>query len=196
MESRHGRAAAAVVAMAAVLTMASAAGAEVHLGVASDATPWLLGGYSGIGMVEVDALPSWRFSLEVWGMDFPEFFVELAEANRDEGWTRRVELGVGLYADHHLGDTGWHVGGALNLMRSTLGREGFDRGATLTTLEVLVRGGYRWLPMGDEGLFVNPWLAVGQLNPLDEARVGGERFVEAPVQFLGTVHVGWRFGGL
>jgi len=165
--------------------------------VASDPAAWMMNGYSGIVMLEPSVIPHWRMSAEVFGLTFPEVVVELSEANRGHGWQRQI-IGSGvLYVDYHPRGhgEGWHLGGAVNLMFSRLTREGIDGESSLTTLELLGRGGYRWFPVDGWGLFLNPWVGLGALLAIEEpAPVGDRAFEEPPVQFLGTVHVGWRFG--
>ena len=78
-------------------------------------------------------------------------------------------------------------------MHSVVSRTGHSGQADFWTLEFLPRVGYRWFPIEDKGLFVNPWLGLGQLNTLGTPDpVGGETFVEPLFQPLGTLHVGWR----
>ena len=121
--------------------------------------------------------------------------VDRVEANVGEGWRQRVELAVGLYADRHLGESGrWHLGGAVHTMSSSITRAGSNQTRDLLTLEVLARGGYRWFPLTEQGLFINPWLGAGPLVPLTQpAPIAGEVYATARAQVIGTVHVGWRF---
>ncbi len=173
-----------------MLLLLELATAGSGVSVASDLTPWVLEGYSVILMV--DAEP-WRVGLEMWGMNMPTSLVELNPANVDKDWTRRVDLALALYVDHHLrpDNAGWHVGLAFDALRSTVQRE--QQSASFWSLELLLRGGYRWFPFEGERLFVNPWAAVGPLLALEEPEVGGVTFDELPFQALATCHVGWRF---
>lgn len=172
------------------------AAAETQISVASDVSPWFLEGYSGILMLETDALPGFRLTTEFWGMRLPSSIIELGPDNKGEGWQRRFDYAVALYADWHpSGDgTSWHVGGIFNVLPSTLSRDGFAAEESLLSAEFLVRGGYRWFPFDDLGLFLNPWLSAGYIFPLETPpTIGGEEFVEFPLQVIGTVHMGWRF---
>ena len=168
------------------------AAAAADIGVASDITPWLLGGYSAVVSVDLDA--GWRMTGEVWGMDYPSLLVELTPANQGEGWSRTVTFAGAGYVDYHPSGEGrgLHVGGAVDLLKSRVSR--LDDSDTFWSFEALVRVGTRWFPW-DEGLFLNPYAAVGPLFALGPpALAAGEPFVESPVQALATVHLGWRFG--
>jgi hypothetical protein len=167
----------------------------VQIGVATDGIPWFLNGFSAIMTVETAAVSPWRFSVEAWGMDLPDTVVERMEMNADEGWRQRIDLAVGLYADRHLGESGrWHLGGTVHTMSSTITRAGSSQSRDLLTLEVLARGGYRWFPLTEQGLFINPWLGAGPLVALTPPEpIAGEAYATARAQVIGTVHVGWRF---
>ncbi len=178
------------------LSFSQTVSGQTHLSVATDVTPWLLDGYSAIVMAEGKDLGPWRLTAEVWGMKMPQFHIELATGNQGEDWQRRVDWAAVLYGDYHLGEAGmgWHVGGVVHLMKSTVTRTGRSGQGKLQTLELLARAGYRWFPLEGQGLFLNPWLAAGYLHVIETPKaVAGEVFEELPVQFLGTMHVGWRF---
>lgn len=169
--------------------------AEAAIGVSTDAFPWALRGYSAIVNVEPNTTPHLRTSLEVWGMDMPAFAVELAPENHGEGWRRRVDVGVAPAVAWHPWQEGegLHAGIMLNAMRSTVSRADLDGRSRFWTLEILPRVGFRWFPFEDRGLFIDPWLGIGQLNQLGApAKVGGEAYAEPGFQPLGTLHVGWR----
>ncbi len=165
------------------------------LSAASDATPWFLGGFSAVLIVEPESLGPWRLSAELWGMEFPEALVELTPGNRGEGWQRRVDVALALQVDYGLGEDGqgWHVGVGVDGLKSTVGRKTFVERGSFWSVEVIGRVGYRWFPLEDVGLFINPWAGFGPLLAVEETpQVGGERFKEAPVQGLATIHAGWR----
>ena len=177
-----------------VVSVACAQGAaQTRVSVASDVTPWTLSGYSVVATVEPVA--HWRFSAEVWGFEFPSLLVELNDANQDEGWRRRVDVAVAIYADYALNPDGggFHFGVAVDAIRSTVRRSGVPGDGSFWSLEVLPRVGYRWFVWDDLGLFLNPWVGAGPLVAVESLPVvGGERFEESGVQAVGTVHLGWR----
>ena len=49
---------------------------ETHWSLGTDAAPWFLSGYSVIAGVEPAFCPGCRVQVEVWGFDFPEFYVD------------------------------------------------------------------------------------------------------------------------
>ncbi len=178
-----------------ILALIAIAEASPRISIASDMTPWFLQGYSGIVMLEPDG-SDLRLGFEAWGMRYPAALVDLYADNADEGWARRIALALAVYVDWHPAGAGegWHVGGALDLLRSEVTREGATGSGQFWSGEILARGGYRWFPRQDWGLFVNPWLAAGPLVALQPPpTIDGETFVEPPVQALGTAHLGWRF---
>ena len=177
--------------------LSSTAHADTSASLATDLSPWFLDGYSAIAMVEPNAVPGLRLTAEFWGMQMPSAVLELGPENRGEGWQRKFTHAVALYGDWHPSKDGtsWHVGGILNFLASRLSRDGLDEVGRMQSAEVLVRGGYRWFPFSRLGLFVDPWVAAGYIFPVGpRPTVGGEKFVEFPLQVVGTIHLGWRFG--
>ena len=171
--------------------------AQVQVSAASDLTPWLANGHSVALMAEGKMLGNWRLTAEQWSMEFPEFLTELSAANAGKGFKQQVAQAWALYADRHVNPSGdgWHVGGVVNFMASTISRKAHGQTARLHVLELLARGGYRWFAFRDHGLFINPWVGVGLPIVLQAATaIGDATFVQPPVQLLATVHVGWRFG--
>jgi len=172
------------------MLLLSTALAMPRVSVATDVSPWFLDGFSGLVMVEGER---WRSSAEVWSFRFPSAVIELNAANAELGWEREVDYALAFYIDRHLLERRrLHVGAAWNTMHSTVRRE--DAEASFWSTELLVRVGWRWFPFPEAGLFIDPWVGAGPLYALSEPVVAGERFDELPVQFLGTCHLGWRFG--
>lgn len=184
-----------VIVLSALSLLLVLAPASAEVGVSSDATPWLLRGFSVIANVEPAATPHLRTSLEVWGMDFPSFAVESSEANADEGWERRIDVGIAPAVAWHpwREGEGFHAGVMFNAMRSTVSRSE-DRGeAQFWTAEAIPRVGFRWFPFDERGLFLDPWLGLGVLAQLGAPdSVGGETYTEPLLQPLATLHIGWR----
>lgn len=169
--------------------------AHAAVGISTDASPWLLRGFSAIANIDPPATPHLRTSAEVWGMDMPGFAVDLAPENQGEGWRRRVDVGIAPAIAWHpwKEGRGFHAGVMLNAMRSTVSRQGHPGEASFWTFEVLPRVGFRWFPFRDRGFFVDPWLGIGQLTrPGTPAPIGGEIYEEPPLQPIGTLHIGWR----
>jgi hypothetical protein len=171
---------------------ASSAEPRWRASVATDATPWFLKGYSGIIAVETQTFPKWRATVELWSMRLPTAVTNLAGDNEGAHFTHDVRWATALYVDRFVGTGGWHVGGALNWMRSEIERQASH--GDLSVVEVLARIGFRYLPFGPRGPFFNPWFAAGPqfpTGPLPE--LDGRKYALSPVQVLGTLHIGWRY---
>ncbi len=166
-----------------------------HISVATDLAPWFNGGHSLIAMFEHDRLlPKWRIGIESWSMTLPQFIVEARSENQGEGWKRHIDRGLAISIDRHRNwGNGWHYGGILNLMDSTVSREAHSGEGQFRTLEILGKFGYRWFPKKNLGFFVNPWAAAGPMLAISTPReVGGETYIENSIQYLATVHIGWK----
>ena len=71
---------------------------------------------------------------------------------------------------------------------STVSRENFAEEADFRSYEILLRFGYKWNVTPK--LSIGPWFSAGPIwSDTDSAVVGGEKFSEAKVQVIGTVHM-------
>ena len=168
----------------------------VAIDVATDSLVWVLDGYSAIVAFQHPDYPDFRLHTEVFGLTFPDTFVDLNAANADEGWERVIDSAFMLALDHHpiqdIPELHYSVG--FNVQSSTLSRKGLIGSTTLTTFELLLMTGYRWVPFSTWDLFVTPYLAIGipfETNTPDA--LGGEVFEEPTIQWVGSVRVGWTF---
>jgi hypothetical protein len=163
-----------------------------YLSLGTDLSPWFLEGFSAIAGFEPAGAPRWRVSVELWRMRLPSFAVNLASANRDKGFAHTIMFASAVYVDRELGDSGLHAGAVFNTMSARIERAGDTQ--TIPIVEALGRVGYRFLPMGPSGLYLDPWLGAGPQVPLARLpTLAGERYALFPVQFIGTLHAGWRF---
>ena|GEM_PF-2418301 len=163
---------------------------------ATDALAWPMSGYSVVLMLEHKRLPTFRFNVEAFGLTYPDAVIDLEEANANKAWTRKVQA-IAIYVDHHPAKApAFHYGLGINGMQSEITRDGYSEQTDLSTAELLIRGGYRWFPSSETGLFFNPYFALGLPRALTEAEpIGGARFEESRTQWIGTVQIGWRFDG-
>ncbi len=166
------------------------------LEIATDSLVWLLEGYSGIVSYQPASLPSFRFHAEIFGITYPESFIDLNPANAQEGWARVVQKAGMLAMDHHpfesMPSLYWGLG--FNVQDSHISREGFSDTTQFTTFELLLFTGIRWQPIDSLGLFIAPYLALGiPFEATEPGFIGGDAFQEPPVQWVGSVRIGWAF---
>ncbi len=177
--------------LAAVGTVAAAEPVNtLHFSVGTDALPWVSHGYSAMVAVEGATTPL-RVTAEIWSLEFPSAIVELNPENAGEGWARRA-TGLSLYFDWHFTEA-WHAGLIVGGLRSRVWRQDHDGSSHFMSYEALARGGYRWLPFDELGLYLNPWVAAGPIVAVGGDSLGDQVFDELPIQILATLHLGWRF---
>lgn len=163
---------------------------------ATDSLVWALDGYSAIVAYQHRDFPTLRLHVETFGLTFPDTFVDLNDANADEGWERVIDSAFMLALDHHPSAAypEFHYSAGFNIQSSTLSRKGLIGSTTLQTFELLLTVGYRWKPLAGWDLFVTPYAALGipfETNSPDA--LGGEVYEEPVIQWIGSVRVGWNF---
>ncbi len=166
------------------------------LDVATDSLVWALDGYSLILGAEYSQFPDFRIHLEVFGLTYPDTFIDLNEANADEGWERVIDQAFMFAVDHHPLDEwpGFHYSAGFNIQSSTITRKGLTGKTSFSTFELLLTVGYRFKPVDTWELFVTPYAAIGlpmEISTPDQ--LGGQVFEEPLIQWVGSVRVGWTF---
>ena len=160
---------------------------EVGLDVEWDPSVLLLRGFSAVVALGPDALPKWRFGLDVFTFAYPS-------SQLQEGWEARA-FGASAMARFHP----W--GSPRGLWLSANVRVGQWRytytpqGArdTVLAMSVQARVGYNWFPFGGR-FYLNPQIGIAVPLPVDDTpTVGGvehDRLSPFPVPAL---HVGYSF---
>ena len=168
----------------------------ITLDVATDSLVWALDGYSLILGAEHPEFENFRLHVEIFGLTYPDTFIDLNEANANEGWERVIDQAFMLAVDHHPLDEwpGFHYSAGFNIQSSTITRKGLTGETSFSTFELLLTVGYRFKPVDTWELFVTPYAAIGlpmEISTPDE--LGGQVFEEPLIQWVGSVRVGWTF---
>ena len=170
---------------------------QVHaIDVATDSLVWFLDGYSAIVGYQHSDYPNLRLHAEVFGLTFPDSFIDLNEVNANEGWERVIDQAFMLALDHYPFEQlpGLHYGAGFNIQSSTLSRKGLIGSTTLQTFELLLSLGFRLKPFEAWDLFLTPYAAIGiPFETNTPESLGGEVFEEPVIQWVGSVRIGWTF---
>jgi len=188
----------AAVAAPAVAT-ATSTPTETAVYLESDPSTFLLGGFSAHVRVAPSVWPRWTVGAGAYALDFPRLMVDLAPANRDEGWQVRMRLGYGVFVDRTLwsrrGDDGLFSGVQLALQHFRVRNDRLGPAAAdSTNWLIMPRIGYLFRPFDTSGFYLLGWLGVGATGRLSgDTRVGADSYQVLPVIAFAAVHVGWSF---
>ncbi len=157
--------------------------------VETDPSTFVLGGFAAHVRIAPAATPRWLFGVGAYALDFPSFMVNLAPANRDEGWSVRLRLGYGVFVDRYLTDSteGPFIG--IQVAAHHLGASRSDERNRFVNGLVMPRVGYTWRPF-ESGFYVLGWFGAGFTRTLAGSAGDYDVF---PLLAFGAVHVGWRF---
>lgn len=131
----------------------------------------------------------------IYAMDLPDLIVNLNANNKDEGWNSRINLGYGLFAEHHFTEVnkGWFVGAQTSLQEYKLKREEISGETKYTNLLLMAHAGYSWKPFGDH-FYIKPWAGIGYTTQISgENTLGTEEYDIAPIAMFATLHIGYTF---
>lgn len=177
---------------------------------------WLFAAATAAPLVEIETDPStfafhggalhvraavpgaerWAVGLGAYALRLPRPMVELAPANRGEGWIADL-LGAGVFVDRFVRAplSGLSVGAQVAVHRWSLARPDVERETVASGLLVMPRVGYQWAPFDRLGLYVYPWLGLGITGRIGgDVDLAGASYQIGPVLPFAAVHVGWRFG--
>ena len=170
-----------------------------NFSLSTDSTPYLFNGVSIITFIEnKEHLKNYRIGLEYFHMDMPSFYTNLHPNNKDKNWSQKVNSGYILYLDYFLDSipedkNRFHIGAGASILNSTFTRSTSSQKKDINITEGLLRFGYQWFPFKDTNLFINPFASLLYLIPEKEPTINDETYTIAPIQFLSTLHVGFKF---
>ena len=107
----------------------------ITLDVATDSLSLGLDGYSLIVGAEHPEFEGFRLHVEVFGLTYPDTFIDLNEANANEGWERVINQAFMFAVDHHPLQEwpGFHYSAGFNVQSSTITRKGLTGKTSLST---------------------------------------------------------------
>lgn len=137
----------------------------------------------------------WEFGVGTYSMDFPEMFVNMNPANAEEGWSVRLDRGVGLFLDYDFRmSRSEGVFAGVQVATHTFSVEKNGESGEFTNLLIMPGVGTVWRPLHN-GLYLRPWFGVGWTAKLSGATtVGGDTYDVLPILPFGALHIGYTFG--
>ncbi len=161
----------------------------------TDPATFAFAGHSAHVRRSLRTVPGLVVGAGLYGMRLPSLMTNLHAANRDEGWTARIDNGYGLFADYHPSGEpgGLFVGLQLALQNYSLAREGTGEKRSFHAGLAMARIGTLYKPF-DSSFYVLPWAGVGVSAPLSDASrtLLDETYELPPVTAFATLHVGWE----
>lgn len=133
--------------------------------------------------------------LGAYGMNMPQFLVNINSNNRDKGWNVRLNQGYGVFAEHYFSEVNqkWFVGGQIGVQQYKIEKDAIDDHNKFTNLLFMAYGGYTWQPFGFN-LYIKPWFGVGYTSKIDgETTVNNSTYEIFPITFFATLHIGYTF---
>jgi hypothetical protein len=174
--------------------------------VETDPIPFALKGFD----VHFGFMPSksehFSFGLSIMaGLEYPDQILEINEKNKGQGWSLKVNQGMGLWANYYFNKKheGWYAGLQLFTQELKLTNSNFPNQTDLTnTVLVSTQVGYVWFPFKNY-FYLKPWAGIGYHTPVDgtfepdkvdpEMEIGNQKFYLDKFMPFATVHLGYVF---
>lgn len=133
----------------------------------------------------------------VYAMDLPSMMVDLKADNRDQGWDVRLDLGAGIFAEHHFREVnrGFLLGAQVGVQRYQLGNDALPGAAEHTDLLVMGYGGYSIRPFSVP-VYLKAWAGLGYTTLIaGDDQLGDLQYTVGPVAAFATFHIGYTLEG-
>ena len=185
-----------VVCMLPLILPVGAVAADPRFSLEIDPATYLLDGYSlHFRFTLPDPAPNWVFGAGIYRMELPDPLRKMVITNADRDLEITLTQGYGLFAEYSLRPDrqGWFVGGQLGITRFELHNPSLGPDADYTTLLIMPRIGYRWVPF-QNGFYLLPWAGIGYTPLLSgETAIGERSYHRSGILPLFTLHLGYQF---
>jgi hypothetical protein len=131
-----------------------------------------------------------------YGMDMPNFLVNMNSENKDIGWKVRINSAFSLFGEYYFktANKGIFVGlqaGIQNYKIMNINKP--DLESRYNNLLIMPSIGYNWQPFGFP-LYVKPWLGIGYTRVISgDNEIDDQTYDVSPISPFVTVHVGYTF---
>lgn len=173
-----------------------------------DPLPFAMGGVGGHFGWSPKKSAHFSFGLSmIAGPEYPDFFININDKNRDQGWGVKINQGMGLWSHYYFREKneGWFAGLQLFTQEMELSNENFPGETDKTnTVMVAAQGGYMWYPFPKTNLYLRPWAGFGYQDVVSgsfepdevdpDLELGDRTFHLNKFMPFATFHIGWAFG--
>jgi hypothetical protein len=137
----------------------------------------------------------WLVGAGVYGMNLPDFLVNLNSKNQSKGWEVRIDWAVGFFGEYHFEEVNnkWFVGTQLGVQQNSL-QSDLEVGSSAYSNGLLMGfGGYTWQPFSIP-FYLKAWAGIGYAPFLNgQTELGAMTYSVSPVTGFGTLHLGYTF---
>jgi hypothetical protein len=174
---------------------AETAAARPSLSLELDPAPFLLNGYSFSLRFSTPKLAHWSAMASVFAADLPDGMIP--EADRDAGFSGlRFKPSHALFVDYTFRDDGrgFYCGPSVFLYDNRVHHDPSGTEHAVRTIYPNLRVGYTCFPFRRAGLYLSPWVNVGNEMALDARDASdGPHYEPAGFKYIVAVHVGYRY---
>lgn len=129
-----------------------------------------------------------------YGLDMPNFLVNLNKDNKDKGWNVRINSAFSLFGEYYINEPNkqWFVGLQTGVQQYKNTNDNFSGAESkYTNMLIMPSIGYNWKPFNN-GFYIKPWLGLGYTSKISgDNTINGLRYKIAPLTNFVTVHVGY-----
>ncbi len=160
-----------------------------------DPATFFFNGYSAHVRLQHPAFSHLLWGGGVYAMNLPAALVNMNSDNRNEDWKVRIQLGTGLFAEHHFStiNRGWFAGMQTSLQSLRIQRDELSNASDFLNVLLMPYGGYTLQPF-EIPLYIKFWAGLGYTSKVSgTTSLGGKVYEVSSVTGFATLHFGYTF---
>lgn len=163
----------------------------------TDPSTFAFGGYAFHFRIKPKNSQRLLIGVGTYGMDMPDFMINMNADNKDMGWNVRISGAYALFGEYYFKEANnkWFVGLQLGMQNYKNTNDNVpNEVSNYSNLLIMPSIGYNWQPFSFP-LYIKPWLGVGYTS-----KISGDNSIEdmtytiAPLVPFVTLHIGYTFG--
>ncbi len=132
-----------------------------------------------------------------YGMDMPDFMVNMNADNKDKGWNVRINSAYSLFGEYYLKEANklWFVGLQAGVQNYKNTNDNIpNEESKYSNLLIMPSVGYNWQPFSFP-LYLKPWFGLGYTTKMSgDNSIDNLTYTVSPISPFVTLHIGYTFG--
>jgi hypothetical protein len=132
-----------------------------------------------------------------YGMDMPDFLINMNADNKDKGWNVRINSAFSLFGEYYFKEANskWFVGLQAGVQNFKNTNDNIpDKESKYSNVLIMPSIGYNWQPFNFP-LYIKPWFGLGYVSKISgDNTIDNLNYNISPFSPFVTVHIGYTFG--
>lgn len=169
---------------------------KTTISVETDPSTFAFGGYAFHFRIKPKNSKHLLIGAGTYGMDMPDFLINMNADNKDQGWNVRINSAFSLFGEYYLKEANhkWFVGLQAGVQNYKNTNDNIaDKESKYSNVLIMPSIGYNWQPFKFP-MYIKPWFGVGYTSKISGSNsIDNLEYDISPVVPFITLHVGYTF---